>query len=158
MIGDNYKKDILGANNLNMVSFWYRNINNFEFNNDFEFNNYNNLLIYFKNVYNELVHLRKISKYCGERFDLVQAGGGNSSVKINDIMFIKASGYNMSNIKQCSGYVMVNNKELKKDIYDKNVKNIINYNIIGKLSGSIETYMHFYFKKIYNTFTPYSNK
>ena len=39
-----------------------------------------------------------ISRYCGERFDLVQAGGGNTSVKINDIMFIKASGFNLADI------------------------------------------------------------
>ena len=34
-----------------------------------------------------------ISRFAGQRFDLIQAGGGNSSVKINnDLMLIKKSG------------------------------------------------------------------
>ena len=40
-----------------------------------------------------------ISKYAGERFDLIQAGGGNSSIKLdNGQMIIKASGYLLSDI------------------------------------------------------------
>ncbi len=42
---------------------------------------------------NEMNDFIKISKYAGERFDLTQAGGGNSSVKNDDgTMYIKASG------------------------------------------------------------------
>lgn len=36
--------------------------------------------------------LVKMSKYAGQRFDLVQAGGGNTSVKFGNKMYIKASG------------------------------------------------------------------
>ena len=36
----------------------------------------------------EINQLVSMSKYSGERFDLVQAGGGNSSVKIDEKMYI----------------------------------------------------------------------
>ena len=146
MIGDNYEKDILGALNLNIYSYWFhkQNYNHIKY---IEFCNYNYLYNYFKDIYKEINNLKEISKFCGERFDLVQAGGGNSSVKIDDFMFIKASGYNMTKVTQKSGYVMINNKDLKNDILNKKIKKIINYNLIGNVRGSIETYMHSILKK-----------
>jgi len=146
MIGDNYEKDILGSLNLNIYPYWLhkQNYNHIKY---VEFNNYNYLYNYFKDIYKEINNLKEISKFCGERFDLVQAGGGNSSVKIDDFMFIKASGYNMTNVTQTSGYVMINNKDLKNDILNEKIKKIINYNLIGNVRGSIETYMHSILKK-----------
>lgn len=42
----------------------------------------------------EITNLIKLSKYAGMREDIIQSGGGNTSVKINDeTMFIKSSGY-----------------------------------------------------------------
>lgn len=56
----------------------------------------------------EIKDFVEISKYAGERFDLVQAGGGNSSVKYdNDEMMIKASGFLLSDVKVDSGYSKV---------------------------------------------------
>jgi rhamnose utilization protein RhaD (predicted bifunctional aldolase and dehydrogenase) len=50
----------------------------------------------------------EISKYAGERFDLVQAAGGNSSVKLdNGEMLIKASGFLLSDVKDKAGYSRV---------------------------------------------------
>jgi len=64
---------------------------------------------------NELEQFVKISKYAGQRFDLVQASGGNSSVKLdNDLMLIKASGYLLSEIEADKGYVKVNNRKILK--------------------------------------------
>jgi hypothetical protein len=63
-----------------------------------------------------LVEFVEISRYCGERFDLVQAGGGNVSVKIGDNMIIKSSGIHMANITAKNGYSIVNNKELKANM------------------------------------------
>ena len=58
------------------------------------------------NYKNELVC---ISKYAGMREDLVQAGGGNSSVKISkEEMLIKASGYSLSELTETEGYSVVN--------------------------------------------------
>ncbi len=53
--------------------------------------------------------LASISSYAGNRFDLVQAGGGNSSVKLdNDQMLIKSSGISLSEVTHDSGFVCVN--------------------------------------------------
>jgi hypothetical protein len=61
--------------------------------------------------------LTKISKYCGERFDLVQAGGGNTSVKtINDWLVIKSSGYNLTSIDTKNGYSVLDNRQINQDI------------------------------------------
>ena len=107
----------------------------------------------------ELNNLIKISKYAGERFDLVQSGGGNSSAKMsNGEMFIKASGFFLSEIEKNVGYATINNTELlsyldklvipiKKD--DKNrADNIINkVNLTKNIRPSIETYLHAYTRK-----------
>lgn len=55
----------------------------------------------------------EISKYAGERFDLVQAAGGNSSVKLdNGEMLIKASGFLLSDVKENVGYSRVFTKRV----------------------------------------------
>lgn len=51
--------------------------------------------------------LIKMSKYAGQRFDLVQAGGGNTSVKFGDRMYIKASGYLLSELARDTGHTVV---------------------------------------------------
>ena len=57
---------------------------------------------------NEVDDLVEISKYAGERFDLVQAAGGNSSVKFdNGEMIIKASGFTLSDVNKNHGYSRV---------------------------------------------------
>ena len=62
----------------------------------------------------ELEHFVRISKYAGERFDLVQAGGGNTSVKLEDgTMLIKASGYLLSDVEKDNGYVKVDTRKIK---------------------------------------------
>jgi rhamnose utilization protein RhaD (predicted bifunctional aldolase and dehydrogenase) len=61
----------------------------------------------------EIKNLIEMSKYAGERFDLVQAGGGNSSVKIkNGEMLIKASGFLLSDMSISNGYARVNFKKI----------------------------------------------
>ena len=141
MIGDNYDKDIIGAINCNILGYWFNKNNQ-------KCNNFIDLHSQFVYILNELDKFKKISKYCGERFDLVQAGGGNTSVKINDLMFIKASGYNLTNIDEKNGYVVINNKLVIEDIKKNDVSNnITKYNYIGKKRASIETFMHSILKK-----------
>lgn len=56
----------------------------------------------------ELKSFLAMSKYAGMREDLVQAGGGNSSVKLADNrMLIKASGYSMSDVSREKGHAIV---------------------------------------------------
>ena len=72
----------------------------------------------------EIKSLVNISKYAGERFDLVQAGGGNSSVKLdNGEMIIKASGFLLSDVKQDSGYSRVFTKQIADILQNNKILN-----------------------------------
>lgn len=56
----------------------------------------------------EVQELVEMSKYAGERFDLIQAGGGNTSVKLPDgTMLIKASGFLLSDLDSQNGFSTV---------------------------------------------------
>lgn len=101
-----------------------------------------------------------ISKYVGERYDLVQAGGGNTSVKLdNNKMLIKASGYLLSEMNKDIGYsevdiVKVNDflmdietKELTKDERETLASEAMAYAIISGPRASIETFLHSVLKK-----------
>jgi len=75
---------------------------------------------------NNINALVEISKYAGERFDLVQAGGGNSSVKLdNGEMLIKASGVLLSELTNNSGYSRVFTKQIANIVKDKTIINAI---------------------------------
>ncbi|MDX2470892.1 MAG: class II aldolase/adducin family protein [SAR324 cluster bacterium] len=57
--------------------------------------------------------LVEISKYAGERIDIVQAGGGNSSVKNEQgQLIIKASGFTLSDLTMEKGYAKVDNQKV----------------------------------------------
>ena len=105
----------------------------------------------------ELEQFVRLSKYAGERFDLVQAGGGNSSVKLdNDIMLIKASGFSLSEVELDKGYSKVVNQRIKdilnnnkllfieekseKDLYAATLINEVVYESLNR--PSIETFLH----------------
>lgn len=75
---------------------------------------------------NEIKDLVEISKYAGERFDLVQAGGGNSSVKFeNGEMVIKASGFSLSELTEDSGYSRVFTKQISDIVKNEMILNTI---------------------------------
>jgi len=70
----------------------------------------------------EVKDLVEISKYAGERFDLVQAGGGNSSVKLqNDEMLIKASGFLLSDMEENNGFSKVNTRKIANIAVNRNI-------------------------------------
>lgn len=146
MFGDNFEKDIRGAINMGMFGYWFHKSNNIN-EKYIEFNSFRELHEEFGKIEEELINFKNISKRCGERFDLVQAGGGNSSIKIGNWMFIKSSGVNMTQISTTDGYVMIDNKKLKNDIALSCTKDVIAYNLLGKKRGSIETFMHSILKK-----------
>jgi rhamnose utilization protein RhaD (predicted bifunctional aldolase and dehydrogenase) len=61
----------------------------------------------------ELSGLIKISRFAGKRSDLVQAGGGNSSVKIgNGMMIIKSSGCRMEDVSANKCHVTVDRAKI----------------------------------------------
>lgn len=88
---------------------------------------------------NELKDFIAISKYAGERYDLIQAGGGNSSVKNEDgTMYIKSSGIGLSEVSENSGYSLVKNNELLNILNDERIYNQTNQN---KRDGLMNTYI-----------------
>lgn len=94
----------------------------------------------------------ELSKYAGMREDLVQAGGGNSSYKLSkDKMLIKASGVQLADIKEDSGYAIVNpeiiaNSFLQNENIDlmteEESKKILQQAFIEGARPSIETFLH----------------
>ena len=94
----------------------------------------------------------KMSKYAGMREDLVQAGGGNSSYKINeDEMAIKASGFQLSDLNEQEGYAIVNPRLLSEafmncsdldSMTEEDSKKILQDAFVGGPRASIETFLH----------------
>jgi len=146
MIGDSYKNDIIPALKIGMNAI---HINDCEYKieNYIQMKNMEYLYHFYFNTFEELKKLSFISRRIGERFDLVQAGGGNISFKYNDLMFIKSSGVCISDIDIFSGYSIVNNKKLAMDLSNNIYKSIMDYVILRKNKPSIETYMHSFLKK-----------
>lgn len=67
-----------------------------------------------------LKELEKISQAVGNSPDLVQGGGGNTSVKLDDTrMAVKASGFKLKEITPTEGYVVVDYKKIRE--YHQNV-------------------------------------
>lgn len=105
----------------------------------------------------ELKEFVRLSKYAGERLDLIQAGGGNSSVKLNtDIMLIKASGFMLSEVELDQGYLKVKYQKVTEilenkrllSLKDKERRNRLAVWFLGKTTAekfnkpSIETFLH----------------
>jgi len=95
--------------------------------------------------------LEKISVYAGMREDLVQAGGGNTSVKIFDErMYIKASGCQLADVSMKRGYAVVNPKKIVdffqntpiSRIKREQEKEILDMAFIEGERPSIETFLH----------------
>ncbi len=110
----------------------------------------------------EIKHLVILSKYAGERFDLIQAGGGNSSVKLDDgTMLIKASGFALSEVEEGRGYGMVQNDEIIDIISNPEILNesdkakreilakalVDKANLTKETRPSIEIFLHSLLKK-----------
>lgn len=94
--------------------------------------------------------LTEISKYSGMREDLVQAGGGNSSLKLDDRrMAIKASGVQLADVTEDSGYSIVDYpmivqymKHLIEGKTTETDKEILERALIEGKRSSIETFLH----------------
>lgn len=97
----------------------------------------------------EIKNLIKLSKYAGMREDIIQAGGGNTSVKIdNKTMFIKSSGYQLSEMEENVGYSKVNYKKIVDyfknhlEIKRSDEKELLEETLIEGKRPSIETFLH----------------
>lgn len=96
--------------------------------------------------------LIKISKFAGMREDLVQAGGGNSSVKIDEkTMLVKSSGFQLSDLTSETGYSAVDYSMIVKafnecsnldDLTENDGKEVLKDALLGGGRPSIETFLH----------------
>lgn len=114
----------------------------------------------FEKDINEFVRL---SRYAGGRYDLVQAGGGNTSVKLKDKTFlVKASGMPLSEVNGERGYVQLDQtavldilkntsitKLKDKSQRESQARELLDRAVLKSHQGraSIEGYMHALFDK-----------
>lgn len=98
----------------------------------------------------------KLSHYCGMRLDLIQASGGNTSVKYNDSkMYIKSSGVTLSEVSKDYGFSVVNYNIVAKYLNDlcdynhgKSVDDVLHTSLISGMRPSIETLLHAITKRV----------
>ncbi len=143
MIGDSFDKDIQGAIKCGIYGFWINNKpvvasegNYMQFPSLCEFAGW------IADWNKELQKLQILSRYCGERFDLTQAAGGNISFKLDGHLVIKSSGFLLSDIDLKSGYSIVDNTRLMNDLVGNHVQDLNEYLVFSKRKASIETFMH----------------
>lgn len=80
-------------------------------------------------------NLSHFSKYIGSRISDVQGGGGNTSVKYDKYMSIKASGYALKDLSSNRGFSVMDLSSLKVFLSDKN----LTQDKFDKLLGSFIT-------------------
>lgn len=98
----------------------------------------------------EVQELMEISHYAGMDESLVQAGGGNSSVKIDEQrMLIKASGCSLGDLRPGVGYSCVDYRMLAErlggaygDMTEKAGKELLSASLMEGGRPSIETFLH----------------
>jgi len=78
----------------------------------------------------------RISQYAGNRFDLTPANGGNSSVKIDDYIFIKSSGYYLSDVNEKTAFTKVKLPPLCAAF--QNIEKFTNKQIIDLVKSNVE--------------------
>lgn len=97
----------------------------------------------------------KISRYAGMRNDLAQAGGGNTSVKLDDhIMLVKSSGFQLADVNEQVGYSRVDYRKIVEyfkehvegetgDVFTEEIgKTLLQEAQIEGGRASIETFLH----------------
>lgn len=121
-----------------------------------------------------LKDLEMISKAVGTHPDLVQGGGGNTSVKIDqELMAIKASGYRLDQVTESDGFAIVNYRNIAEYVNTSCIASNADYEEAGadllkqntvQLEGykalrpSVETGFHSILKKyVVHTHPVYAN-
>lgn len=94
----------------------------------------------------------EMSRYAGMREDLAQAGGGNSSYKTaQDRMLVKASGFQLADVREDTGYAIVNPIIIADafmqsadidQIAEADAKRILQEAYLEGARPSIETFLH----------------
>tara|TARA_B100000212_G_C27362343_1_gene528769 strand:+ start:183 stop:1172 length:990 start_codon:yes stop_codon:yes gene_type:complete len=93
---------------------------------------------------NEIFKLKELSAKLGNDISLIQASGGNTSIKLDGNLWVKASGKKLKNALNEDIFVSLDLKKVKNELsINKSNKEINFKNICGSsLRASIETSLH----------------
>ena len=157
-IGDDYVCDIEPSLRLGMFSFLFEeNTENYTYSEKkyIKFGNYCNILQFFQEYFLTVDNLVCLSKFFGQSEFNVQGPGGNISIKMNDLLFIKSSGFILGNMCYEQGYCILHNPSCVNMVNDR-VNNVKTAKIFGYNQPSMETYFHSFMKKytVHLHFTP----
>lgn len=95
-----------------------------------------------------VLELSYMSKCVGQNEQVVQAGGGNTSVKLNDTqMFVKSSGVQLTELNDEKGYSLVDYKLIADylssgKVLEQEEQQILSNALISGNKSSIETFLH----------------
>lgn len=148
-IGDNYECDIEPALHLGMFPFWFQaNIaEEIRIENNFiSFSNFCKLKIFFEEYFNTTNDFIFLSKYFGQSELNVQGPGGNISIKMENILFIKSSGCILGNVSYDEGFCLLDNKRCT-DMVKENQNQVMKTKMYGYKYPSMESYFHSFMKK-----------
>lgn len=178
-IGDDYICDIEPALRLGMFSFLFEeNTENCTYSEQkyIKFGHYCFILQFFQEYFITVDNLVRLSKFFGQSEFNVQGPGGNISVKMGDLLFIKSSGFILGNMCYEQGYCILHNPSCVNmvisssvDFTDRisvtsmddlgfsepqsgsvkpsRVNDVKTAKIIGWNQPSMETYFHSFMKK-----------
>ena len=110
---------------------------------------------YMSKVQKIIYELSYIAKLYGPLTSVVQSGGGNISIKDNNMMLIKSSGINFSDISsmkelsnlKMGGFLNLFANKMNSKSFNKSIERLIQKNLINKKKPSIETSMHLFLNK-----------
>lgn len=147
-IGDNYEHDILPSLKLKMFPFHFIKDSTLSLKSNYiEFGNFLDLNIYFERYFKTIDELIFLSKYFGQSILNIQGPGGNISIKLHDIIFIKSSGAVLGNVSYNEGYCLANNNKCIELLKSERELELKNSKIFGYKIPSMETFFHAFMKK-----------
>jgi putative hydrolase of the HAD superfamily len=146
-IGDNMEDDIIPSIQLGFFTFWLNIHGQYStFKTPYsEINNYNIFYSFLQNYFQIVKDYVFISKYFGQSTLNVQGQGGNISIKQDNLLFIKSSGFILGNTTETEGYCIVDCNRCLNLLHGNN--NINETKIFGYSNPSMETYFHSFMKK-----------
>ena len=147
-IGDNYEHDIYPSLKLKMLPFHYVHQSELLLKNNYiQFGNFADLNIFFKKYFETVNQLIFLSKYFGQSVLNIQGPGGNISIKLDDIIFIKSSGAVLGNLSYNEGYCLANNVKCIELLDNNKELELKNSKIFGYKIPSMETFFNSFMKK-----------
>ena len=147
-IGDNFEHDIQPSLQLKMLPFHFIKDSVLILKDNYiQFGNFINLKLYFEKYFKTIDELIFLSKYFGQSILNIQGPGGNISIKLDDIIFIKSSGTVLGNISYNEGYCMADNNKCLELLHSGKELELKNSKIFGTKIPSMETFFHSFMKK-----------